>query len=273
MRTSDPSIILVASGAWWKEEWFQTVLAEHGDCFEHIAFHEYIDLMKEFAGEAGRKEFQRIAAAPRKTLEDLRQVRARLQKYSPGGRSVGISFDEWNVWYAWFRVPGVVEGIHAAAMLTMLCREARGLGVTIGAYFEPVNEGAILVEPGSARLTPVGQVFRLFRAHQGKELIAVDPSGVPDGVDVLASVSAAGDEVAVTLVNTSPDGSREVSVSLRNTGRIAQAKGTVLVSTSFLPESEFVEQSLSISAKGESAVSVTLPKHSVARIEVKCQGG
>jgi alpha-N-arabinofuranosidase len=273
VRKADPSIILVASGAWWKEEWFQTVLAEHGDCFAHIAFHEYIGLMKEFTGEAGRKEFERIATAPRKTLEDLREVRARLQKYSPGGKFVGISFDEWNVWHAWFRVPGVVEGVHAAAMLTMLCREARGLGVTIGAYFEPVNEGAILVEPGSARLTPAGQVFRLFRAHQGNQLIEVDLAGVPAGVDVLASVNEAGDEVVVTLVNTSPDEGRNVDVSLRNAGRVAHTEGTLLASTGFLPESEFVEQSLSITPRGEAGISVKLPEHSVARVEVRCQGG
>jgi len=271
MRKVDPSIILVASGAWWKEGWFQTVLAEHGDCFEHIAFHEYIGLMKEFTGEAGRKEFERIATAPRKTLEDLRQVRERLQKYAPKGKSVGISFDEWNVWHAWFRVPGVVEGIHAASMLTMLCREARGLGVTIGAYFEPVNEGAILVEPGSAELTPAGQVFRLFRAHQGNQLIEVDPAGVPAGVEVLASVNGAGDEVVVTLVNTSADEEREVDVSLRGAGAVAQTEGTLLASTSYLPESEFVEQSLSIAPTGEAGLSVKLPAHSVARIEVGCQ--
>jgi alpha-N-arabinofuranosidase len=272
MRKADPSIILVASGTWWKEEWFQTVLAEHGDCFEHIACHEYVGLMKEFTGEPGRKEFERIATAPRKTLEDLREVRARLQKYSPGGKSVGISFDEWNVWHAWFRVPGVVEGIHAAAMLTMLCREARALGVTIGAYFEPVNEGAILVEPDSARLTPAGQVFRLFRAHQGNQLIEVDPAGVPAGVEALASVNGAGDEVVVTLVNTAPDEGRDVDVSLRNAGRIAEAKGLMLVSSSFLPESEFVEQSLPITPRGEASFSVKLPEHSVTRLQMACPG-
>jgi alpha-N-arabinofuranosidase len=271
MRKADPSVILVASGAWWKEEWFQTVLAEHGDCFAHIAFHEYIGLMKEFTGEAGRKEFERIATAPRKTLEDLREVRARLQKYSPGGKFVGISFDEWNVWHAWFRVPGVAEGIHAAAMLTMLCREAHGLGMTIGAYFEPVNEGAILVEPGSARLTPAGQVFRLFRAHQGNQLIEVDLAGVPAGVDVLASVNGAGDEVVITLVNTSPDEGRNVDVSLRDAGALAQTKGTLLASTSYLPESEFTEQGLPVTPRGEAGFSVKLAEHSVARIEVKCQ--
>jgi alpha-N-arabinofuranosidase len=272
MRKVDPSIILVASGAWWKEEWFQTVLAEQGDCFEHIAFHEYIGLMKEFAGEAGKEEFQRLAAAPRKTWQDLRQVRDRLQKYSPGGKFVGISFDEWNVWHAWFRVPGVVEGIHAAAMLSMVCREARKLGMTIGAYFEPVNEGAILVEPGSARLTPAGQVFRLFRAHQGRELIEVDPSGVPEGVDAVASVDGADGEVALTLVNKSPDESKEVSVSLLEAGRVAQVEGTVLTSANFLPESEFGVRSLSITRKGERTFSVNLPAHSVALVQVACSG-
>jgi alpha-L-arabinofuranosidase len=96
---------------------------------------------------------------------------------------------------------------------------------------------------------------------------------MPGGVDVLASVSGAGDEVVVTLVNTSPDEGRDIDVSLRNAGGIAQTKGTLLASTSFLPESEFTEQSLPVTPAGVAGVSVKLPPHSVARIEVRCQGG
>ena len=284
MRQADPSIVLVASGTWWKEEWFRTVLAEVGDSFDHIAFHEYTALMKEFRGEEGEKEFRRIAGAPSQTLEALREVRQRLDTYAPGGKFVGISFDEWNVWYAWFRVPGVVEGIYTAAMLNMFCREARRIGMTMGAYFEPVNEGAILVEPASARLTPAGQVFSLFKAHQGNQLIELEACGAdaeserPQGadrpgasLDVVASVAEAKNEVTVTLVNRHPEEDCEAEISLKNVSAIVTATGALLTSPTYLPESEFTEEELEVTVKDDRALAVTVPAHSVARMSIVCR--
>ncbi len=271
MKKADPAIVLVASGTWWKEEWFQTTLAEFGGSFDHLAFHEYTTLTREYTGEKGREEFCRVASAPTRTLEVLREVRERANRYAPDGKFVGISFDEWNVWHSWFRVPGVVEGVYTAAMLNMFCREARNVGLTIGAYFEPVNEGAILVQPDSARLTPAGQAFALFRTHHGNQLLPTEPSEAEADLDVAASVTDAKDTVIITLVNCSPDEKREAEFSLTHVAEVRSAKGVLLSSESYLPESEFSTTKLHVERRGGFGLAVTMPAYSVARIEVACR--
>ena len=271
MRGVDASIVLICSGTWFKEEWYRDVLAEIGDCFDHISYHEYTDQMKVFAGEEGRKEFRRIATAPCQTLEAMKEIRSRLDANAPGDKFVGISFDEWNVWYTFFRRPGVMEGMYTASMLNMFCRDASRVGMTMGAYFEPVNEGTIWVEPDACRLTPAGQVFSLFKSHQGNRLVEVQSSADTRELDVAASVSGAENEVTITLVNSDAEAKCEARISLKNVGGVASARGTVLTSPDFLPESEFSREELDVIAKDSHALTVTLPRHSVARIQFVCR--
>ena len=268
MKQVDPSIVLVASDGPDPDRWYTTVPAEAGDCFEHISYHEYTDLMKVYEGRPGKSEFRRVAAAAGDDLRTMKQIRSRLDSHAPGGKSIGISFDEWNVWYAWFRVPGVVEGIHAAAMLNMFCREARNVGMTFGAYFEPVNEGAILVQGESCKLTPAGQVFAMFKPHHGNKLIEIDADQADADLDIAASVDEAASEVILTLVNLSPERECEAEFSLESIGGIVEAGGSVLTAPDFLPESEFSLQELSVTLKGDLALAVGVPPHSVARVQV-----
>ncbi|MHC4717787.1 MAG: hypothetical protein ACYS5V_12515, partial [Planctomycetota bacterium] len=209
MKAADPSIVLVASGTWEKDEWYRRVLATAGDCFDHVSYHEYTDLTQAYDGRAGAEEFRRIVTSPARTVDILSDIRRRLDAHAPGGKQVGISFDEWNVWYAWFRRGGVLEGVYTAAMLNMFCRQARRLGMTLGAYFEPVNEGAIRVEPDGCHLTAAGEVFRLFGGHHGNELIEAG-SPEQDGLDVAASVDPGSRKVFLTLVNCEPEAARKV---------------------------------------------------------------
>lgn len=136
--------------------------------------------------------------------------------------------------------------------------------MTIGAYFEPVNEGAILVTPDSCRLTPAGQVFAMFRSHYGNELIAADARPGGADLDVAASVNEAHREVILTLVNLSPEAQARAEVHLANVGGIVAAEGAVLASADFLPESEFVRQQLDVALKPNRTVALVLPRHSVA---------
>jgi len=269
MRKVDPTIVLVASDGPERQRWYTTVPAEAGDCFEHVSYHEYTDLMKVYEGGAGRDEFRRIASAAGENLRTLKQIRAWLDSHAPGGRPIGISFDEWNVWYAWFRLPGVVEGIHAAAMLNMFCREARKVGMTLGAYFQPVNEGAILVERDGCKLTSAGQVLRIFRPHHGNELVDIDAAEAGADLDVAASVNRPAGEVIVTLVNLSPQREARAEIELENVAGIIGATGTLLTSPDFLPESEFAVQQLDVALKGSLALEASVPPHSVASVQVR----
>jgi len=198
-------------------------------------------------------------------------------------KPIGIAFDEWNVWYGWYREPGVAEGIYAALMLNSLCRESLKLGVTIGCYFQPVNEGAILVEPDSAHLTPIGQAHSLFKAHYHNQLIEVARSHkrlacgeenesdaaeatAPDDadIDLAASLNPETRALTLTMVNRSPEASQSVEIHLEN-ATPKKIEGILLSSDSFRPGSVFRRSRLGIQRKGET-FSVTLPPHSVARV-------
>jgi len=269
MREADPSIVLVGSDGPDKRQWYSIVPAAAGEYFEHISYHEYTDLMKVYEGEEGGGEFRRIGRAAGENLRSMRKIRAWLDAHAPGGKSIGISFDEWNVWHAWFRIPGVAEGIHAAAMLNMFCREARKVGMTLGAYFEPVNEGAILVAPGSARLTPAGRVFAMFGCHHGNQLIEVDAVATDADLDLAASVNEAAGELVLTLVNLNPEHECEAEILLKNVGGVAAVEGIVLASADFLPGSEFAPERLDVALKPPSTLAAVVPPHSVACIRVR----
>ena len=268
MKEADPSIVLVASDGPDKERWCTTVPRVAGEWFDHISYHEYTDLVKDYEGEQGRREFERVASASAENLQTMKRIRAWVDANAPTGKSIGITFDEWNIWYAWARVPGVVEGVHTATMLNMFCREARDVGMTLGAYFEPVNEGAILVEPNSCRLTPAGQVFSLFRAHHGRELIETDASSEA-ALDTVASIDDTAGEVILTLVNRSPDEVAPVDVRLDGVDAVAEVDAVVLTSPDFLPESQFARERLDVTVKDGSVLTASLPPHSVARIRAR----
>ena len=278
MRAVDPSLVLTASSAWHYDWYRDVLLAEVGD-FQNISHHTYDCPVRTFVGEEALGEFRQLAAAPDVafhgtclvdgrqgegplTMRDMRQ----LIDQRPGNRPpVGIAFDEWNVWYSWYRRPGVSEGIYAALMLNLFCRDARRLGMRLGAYFEPVNEGAILVGLRGAHLTPVGQAVKLFRPHHGGQLIEVAPA-TADEVDIAASVDAGGGCVTITLVNPSPCDEHAVEVSVRGAVVDGPARGVLLSAANFLPGSQFTETELDLTWKDDATLALVLPRHSVARV-------
>lgn len=263
MRAVDPTLEFTVCGIWWDEAWHREVLAKIGHVFENVSFHDYTRVMTEFEGDAGRADFRRVACeAPASIFDQVRSVRKLVDTHAPPDKAIGISFDEWNVWYAWYRPVGVAEGIYAASMLHHFCRDARDLGITMGAFFEPVNEGAIWVEPESASLTAMGQVFQLLKAHQHRQFVPcpdVDPGA---DVDLVATFDSAAGDLLVSLVNRSPDQSHAVELNLLNHDGIRQWAGTLLASSDFLPASLFTETQLNIGTQP----SIVLPPHGVALI-------
>ena len=267
MRAADPSLEFTVCGIWWDEAWHEEVLAKIGHAFENVSFHDYTRLIKEFEGEAGRAEFRRVAAeAPQAIFRQVQNVRSLVDAHAPAGKPIGISFDEWNVWYAWYRPVGVAEGVYTASMLHHFCRNSRDLGITFGAFFEPVNEGAIWVRPGSAGLTAMGQAFRALKAHQRNQLIRLSGEDPGGGVDAVASLNQVAGEILVTLINRNAAESHEVALSFANPGGAVRAEGTLLSAHDFLPESVFTETPLEVRAIDGASVSVTLPRHSIAVI-------
>ena len=299
MRAVDPGLVFTSSTG-WHQEWYQGLLASKEDYYHYLSHHTYNSLLRRFEGPAGAEEFRRLAACPdeifhararrdghqgdtRLTLNDVRDLIAESPRRD---KNVGIAFDEWNVWYAWFREPGVAEGIYAALMLNHLARESRRLGVVIGCYFQPVNEGAILVEPGAARLTPVGQVHALFKPHHGAQLLEVLPAGTAGDLDVVASVQPKTRRTTITLVNRSPDTAHRAEIALgaassatcqvapkgrAETGLrgapMGRVEGVLLSSDHYRPGSVFRQTRLKVARTDGGALSLALPPHSVARLQ------
>ena len=190
-------------------------------------------------------------------------MRRKLDSHSLG-RRIGISFDEWNVWYAWYRHPGIVDGVHNAFFLNRLCREAEKLGVTLACFFQPVNEGAIVVEPFRAYLPAGGQIFTLLKAHAGNALLeAASPDGSGD-VDVTASCDTKTNQLVLTLVNLHPAAAATVTLRTQNAS-IANLEGVLLEAPDFLPGTDFTARALSLPCR-ENKFVLSLPKHSVASL-------
>jgi len=271
MKRVDPSITLVTSGAWSKEEWFSDCLGPLASHVDYISHHEYAPFMTHYTGEKSKEDFKNLVTVPtQRTIKEMKDIRNKINTCVREDRFIGISFDEWNCWYAWYRTPGVAEGIYAASMLNLFCREALDVGMTIGCYFEPVNEGAVIVDPGGSRLTPVGQAFSLFKAHHGNITINLAPQDPEGLVDAAASIDEDSGDLVVTLVNRNSDESCKVKLSIVGAKKVALSEGFLLRSDDFLPASVFDEAEADTTVIDDNTVDATLPKHSIARLRFSC---
>ena len=272
MREVDPSIVLVSSGVWDVDAWYTDCLVPLAPLVDHIAVHRYSPFQWNFAGEEAMQEFKQVATESAVNLRMLDRIRKRIDALVPDDKLVGIAFDEWSTWHAWYRVPNVADGIYTASMLNMFCREGANVGMEIGRFFEPVNEGAIFVEPECARLTPTGQVFRLYRAHQGNTLVELAPQDPEADVDVAASANEEQGQLVVTIVNRDAEHSKEISLVLEHIGTVVSVQATLLHAGDFLPGTAFQVEGLDLSRK-DNVLDTVLPKHSLACIAVRFRQG
>lgn len=264
MRGVDPSIELVASGTWFPG-WAKKVPSRSYADFEHVSYHWYVNPpMNDVLDRDVKRNLRRIANVSDLNLERLRELRKTLDRKAPRGRRPGISYDEWNMWYCWNRRPMVVDAVYATAELHMICRNAQELGLSIGAYFQPVNEGAILVTPEGSELSTIGQVFELLRPHQDARLITL-PYQAGSPLDTLATLSRDGRTAHVSIVNRSFD--RPQTLNLKLPGQ----KATML---QFTPDADpacavrFRSAQRYVSPASPGCWRLELPPFSVTRLTV-----
>jgi len=263
MQQVDPNIVFCSSGIWGSDAWLKE-LHLLAPFIAHFAHHHYTGKMTQYAGAPALDEFRRVAGEPTHVIEGMRELRSRVDAHA-AEKTLGISLDEWNVWYAWYRHPGVAEGIHHAAMLNQLCREAESLGVTLACFFQPINEGVILVEPFHAYLPAGGQIFPLLKEHRGNRLLELLAVGEHGDVDATASLNDDG-MLIITLVNRDPCAEQQVDIRLTGAGATT-VEGVLLAAEDFLPGTDFSRLPLEVTV-ADAALSLRLPKHSVAL--VKC---
>ena len=262
MRAVSPEIELFSSGPYPNDGWAEKSAAKLADSVRYISLHHYAGAAMDYTTpEKIAETYRKITAASAGALQVARNARACLDRT---GKKLHISFDEWNFWYAWYRPSCVGEGIFTAKVLHMLLRESVPLDMPFCCYFQPVGEGAILIEPESARLTANGQIFSLMKAHRGADLCAVSAEGEDDG-SVLASVTDS--ILTVTLINDSYDTPRDFRLSFP--GEIAE---TVLLSSDEVtPYSYFTASPLTVRTD-DGDVCATLPPHSAAKITARLPG-
>jgi len=225
----DPSTVFIAAGPYFDGHvptkiWLADSMSKLTGDVAYLSYHDYKPVMlthedDDFITDAGlRKLYKKIIGAPELCLEGLEKTRDLMGGKTPltdsGGQSLGavgenvretrISFDEWNVWYAWNRDPGVMEGLYTALMLEMFMKNFKRLNMDMCMYFQPVNEGAVLVRPDGSELTANGQAFALMKRHMGGSLLFAET-----GAKELHCAATRHDdrgETVVTLINTSFDG-------------------------------------------------------------------
>ncbi|MBR4172215.1 MAG: hypothetical protein IKR48_11245 [Kiritimatiellae bacterium] len=173
MLQADPKLTIFSSGPypWGKDEWIEKAAKGLADVAPVISYHRY-DMTGIFdfsTPERTAQLYARTSACVDKSLETLKRFRAKLP------REIGISYDEWNIWYAWYHEEGIVEGLYAAKMLNALMRNWEECGLRCVCYFQPVNEQAIHVTPFESHLTSLGEAMRLWKGHIGGI-----PATIPD---------------------------------------------------------------------------------------------
>ncbi|GHT54735.1 hypothetical protein AGMMS49982_19910 [Bacteroidia bacterium] len=210
IKKVDSSIKFFSSGpygpGWNSADWTTKGLAPMAKHISYLSFHAYqSDFFNgvDFATAKGLKEsYERVTGTPAGWLDGLRKSRAFLDSQNEDIKKIAISFDEWNTFYAWFHDPCVIEGVFTALMLEMVCKESKALNMPVCVYFQPVNEGAIMVHPLTSDLTANGQVFALMKKHRGGTLADIHSSDA--ALHCLGSVDKE-KRFTVTLINSSYD--------------------------------------------------------------------
>ncbi len=275
VKKVDSSVKLVVSGSLWGNSgtgWDKTIVKETGGIFDCLSIHAYAPPVG-YASDKTVAEYSSLSQFPEKRLLPwLEKVRKDVDENAPTGRKIGLSYDEWNVWHQWFIMPGnnewkvgPIDAAFVAAHLNMLAEKASELGIECACYFQPVNEGLIAVEPFSAKLTATGQVFVLYRAHQGNRLLKI--AGDLEGISSCASVGRDGKTILVSLVNQKPELPQDFRIVLLNAPGGVTASAQCLVADDLKPNRPFREQPLIVKVKENKVVGV-LPKLSVAMIHV-----
>lgn len=252
MLRVSPKLTLCSSGIYPREEWVNYSAKVLKDLAPNVSLHHYASPYPQYIDPKKRKEeyYTYINKVHTEFLPRIQRMRAMLQD-----DDIKISFDEWNAWYAWYRGGSVTEGIFAASFLNMMFMNADPYGVALCCHFESVNEGAIQVFPDKAILSPTGQVFSIMKHHSGGKVCALQN-------DVIATLK---DNILnCTFINRAFDENKTFYFS--NPGTITNA--TLYSSEDVVPYTVFEQSALPLASDG-ALQKVTLPKHSIAHIQIK----
>jgi len=250
MLKVDSGLQLVSSGPYPQAEWTKGAAIPLEDVAQISSLHHYMQpgVMDMTSPERTKAVVQRVVGL----AEGLFRLAENFSGQLP--KSHRISFDEWNVWYSWFRETGTSGGMLALRVLHGFMKHWQDWRLSVVCFFQPINEGAIdvpIVE--EAYLTAMGQAMSLAAHHKGNSVESLDD--LP--AESFASKQADG-RLVVTIANTDMENS--LKWTLPDNLSIVSKESVILKPESFLPRSLFESKAV------RTKQSVTLPPFSMALI-------
>lgn len=254
MKKVDPSISLVGCTDFTKDgtdEWNRGLMEQVGEYLTYGSYHCYV------GGEEENPSVRSLAKAS-VALGIACQTLSRNIKRE-------VTLDEWNT--KWGIKGNVAMALHTASMLNRLCRDSRELGISQAFYFQPINEGAILVTPLMAKLDLAGRVFEMFKVHQGSYLLKTPAQPADSDLDICASAAPDGKSVFVTAVNRNCDKEMSLSLVLNNFAPEYRAAMKMLVPSSLEnTETKLNERNEVLAPEDGHRVEMKMPPGAIARV-------
>ena len=249
-----PDLTLCSSGPYPNEDWAKRSAAPLSDLSKLASQHFYARQPLYRSAFAFEEEYDACVKSALQLKSEIEQNRAQLPQ------NVGISMDEWNVWFAWNRRSNVTDAIFAALTLHMLMSEAEEKNIVQACHFEAVNEGLIEVMPHEAHLTAQGEIFSLMSGHIGGRICL-------KGTEAFATERE--DQVYLTAVNPSYNKEKQIRICYPKLSGDQTVESALLYeSDSVLPPSDFNVKDVSLSAEN-GAFSFEMPPHSVLAVRFK----
>ena len=166
--------------------------------------------------------------------------------------------------------------MYGASLLSLIMRSAASMGLAYSNYFEPVNEGAIVVGQFSVSLTPLGLVMPLFAQHgAGRRLEAAplleQPYILPTVTLHGSSEGGGAPFVLLTLVNRNATQAFVQPLSLLGLSAPPPAAASTLTYAATGPtaDSTFTVSQGAVPIAGAGALAVPCPAYSVVQVRVE----
>ena len=201
MLEVSPNLTLCSSGPYPNKEWVEYSAKPLSDIAKLVSLHFYAGGYRNGPSYASvediKKSYKNCVAAVKIAQGKVRNMRNLLRS-----DSIKISFDEWNVWYGWYRPSCLTDGIFTGMIMNMFIKEASKSGIGFACQFEAVNESAIKVTPSDVSLTATGQALALMSLHAGGALRYADDCSIATEKE---------GTVIITIINPSYDTKKTVS--------------------------------------------------------------
>ena len=237
-------LILSSAGPYPNKDWSQYAAKPLKDVAPLVSMHYYCDPEPHYFDESKfEEEYYRSILSVNTIRKNLYQI-----KVESGG-NIKISFDEWNVWNAWYRASCVADGIFSALVMHMIFKEAEPCGIEIACAFGTPNGGSIDVTPYGVELTASGQIMELMKRHSLGKLIYTSDCVIATKKDGI---------ITQTAVNASYDKSKKIIFPKHEVCEAILYRGETI-----FPHSRFEVSELTVHEK-DGAYEIEIPPHSVA---------